>query len=71
MDNVTGNVCFFHRQSDDKWLWFIADEYGRALIKCAEPFNKIDEARTDFDLHKEELNKRLVISDPFKRFFEP
>lgn len=72
MNKVEGNVCFFHRQSDDKWLWFIADEYGRALVKCVEPFNDYEEVQMDYNHHKNEILDRLQLenpADPFKKFF--
>ena len=69
MENIIGNVCFFHRQSDDKWLWFIADDYGRSLCKSVIPFNTIDDARSNYDLNKDDLVSKMSI-DPFKQFFK-
>lgn len=71
MNKVEGNVCFFHRQSDNKWLWFIADSYGRSIIKSVEPFDTYEDAIMDYDIHKDELLARIDLGrkDPFREFF--
>jgi hypothetical protein len=55
------NVCYLHKQESNKWEWFLADDYSRALIKCREQFNNIEEAKMDYDLHHEELETHLTI----------
>jgi len=58
------NVCYFHRQEDNKWEWFIADEYGRALIKCTKNFNTYEEVSKDYADNGHELEVKLTFSFP-------
>jgi hypothetical protein len=59
MDNI--NVCYLHKQDTNKWQWFIADIYGRAIVKCTEEFNNYEEASKDYEHHGDEFKARLVI----------
>ena len=54
------NVCYFHRQEDNKWMWFIADEYGRALIKSTDEFNTYEEVSKDYEHHGHEKEVKLL-----------
>ncbi len=59
---IEGNVCFFHKQSNDKWTWFIVDDHGRAVIKGISEFDTYGETRDDYMERREEMLERIVIS---------
>jgi hypothetical protein len=54
------NVCYFHRQEDNKWQWFIVDEHGRAIIKSTDEFNTYEEVSKDYEHHGHTLEVKLL-----------
>jgi len=56
------NICYFHKQQDNKWEWFIADEYGHALIKSLKQFDTYEEVSKDYKDNGHKLEVKLQFS---------
>lgn len=58
---MNANVCYLHKQDVNKWQWFLADSYGKAILKHQEEFDTKEEAEASYEQNKEEYNKRVTV----------